>query len=70
MKHSGCALRRFLARLSILQRPHRQSLNNGFAHEKGEDGNRQDDQGRGGADAGPVDLAVGDEVTRAGRIKK
>src|SRR5271169_1956328 len=46
----------------ILQRSHRQSLDDGFAHEEGEDGYRQDDQRRSGADAGPVDLAVGNEV--------
>src|ERR1035437_10296893 len=47
---------------SILERPHRQALHDRFAHEESEDGNRQDDQSRGGTDAGPVDLAVGNKV--------
>ena len=47
---------------SILKRPHREALDNGFPDEEGEDRDRQDDERRGGTDAGPVDLSVGDEV--------
>jgi len=46
----------------FFQSTHRQSLNDGFPHEECEHGNRQHDQGSGGADTGPVDLSVRDEV--------
>ena len=42
--------------------PHREALDDGFLDEEGKDRNRKDDQGGGSADAGPVDLSVGDEV--------
>ena len=46
----------------FFQSTHRQSLNDRFPHEECEHGNWQHDQGSGGADTGPVDLSVGDEV--------
>jgi len=47
---------------SFFQSAHRQSLNDRSPHKECEYGNRQHDQGSSGADTGPVDLSVGDEI--------
>jgi len=41
---------------------HGQTLDDRFSHKECEDGNREDDQGGCGANSGPVDLSIRDEI--------